>query len=323
MSEADSEPQQLSLAVGAPITAEVLVGDCLGALRPEAVARAAALVYLDPPFCTQRNFGVFSDVWRWTPDRSAELEALGAQPDSSGEARLAACLRGFLSWLGEGPLGAFVVYVTVRIAHVVRLALAAHGSLVVHVDPQSSHYLKVALDALLGPECFVNEIIWHYRRWPIRCRAFQRMHDVLLLYRADPGQDARRTFNTLLRERAPSTQRRWGDRRIRAHHDANGRRLPSSNEKERSPGVPLDDVWPLPIIAPSAHERTGFPTQKPLALLERLVQATTAPGDLVLDPFCGSGTALVAARRLGRSALGCDLSPEAAALARKRLEALA
>ena len=102
-------------------------------------------------------------------------------------------------------------------------------------------------------------------------------------------------------------------------HGPDGRRAPSEGEAEESEGAPLSDVWDLPIIAPSAHERTGYPTQKPLRLLERVVAAATVPGDLVLDPCCGSGTTLVAARRLGRRWLGIDVSEEALGIARGRL----
>lgn len=313
-----ADPSTPASAATPAAPATLVTGDCLTALTPAVLATPAALVYMDPPFFTQRDFGAFSDVWAWSPEREGELDALRQHP-RPGPRRLAACLDGLLSWLGRGPQAAFLVYLGRRLAHLVEVALAPSGSLVVHVDPQASHYLKVLLDALLGAECFLNEIIWHYRRWPIRCRSFQRMHDVLLLYRASPGADEQRTFNTLLRERAPSTQRRWGDQRIQARHDALGRRLPSRNEAAASPGVPMDDVWPLPIIAPSARERTGFPTQKPLRLLERIIEATTDPGELVVDPFCGSGTTLLAAQRLVRPSLGCDLSVEAIAVARARI----
>jgi len=145
------------------------------------------------------------------------------------------------------------------------------------------------------------------------------MHDTLLFYAPEPDHPDRR-FATLFEPRAPSTERRWGASRIRASHRPDGSRAPSEGEEEPSDGAPLSDVWDLPIIAPSARERTGYPTQKPLRLLERIVEAASAPGDLVLDPCCGSGTTLVAARRLGRRWLGIDVSEEALAVARGRLE---
>lgn len=298
----------------------LLHGDCLDLLEKwqESDGRAT-LVYLDPPFMTARDYGAFRDIWSWDEAAAEGLAALLESP-APAAARAGLFLQGLVAWAGQGPLAAYLVFLARRLAAAVERALDPEaGSLVLHVDPATSHYSKLLLDALLGQGCFLNEIVWHYRRWPVQSRFLQRMHDVLLFYRARAEGDGARPFATLLAERAPSTLRRWGRARIRARHDADGRRLPSCEEEQPSPGVPLDDVWDLPIIAPSARERVGFPTQKPLALLDRLIRITTRPGDLVLDPCCGSGTTLVAAARLGRRAVGIDVSAEAVAVAMRRL----
>ncbi|MBM4320358.1 MAG: site-specific DNA-methyltransferase [Deltaproteobacteria bacterium] len=316
--------EQLPLFAAVPAApVRLLHGDCLQLLAAwdEAADGRATLIYLDPPFMTCRDFGTFSDVWCWDGEAELGLAELEQGP-AAGARRAAAFLRGLLVWAGRGPLAAFLVYLARRLAMAVERALhPATGSLVLHCDPSTSHYSKLLLDALLGPGCFLNEIIWHYRRWPVRSRFLQRMHDVLLFFRASAvsALDAERPFATVLVERAPSTLRRWGSARIHARRDLDGRRLPSREEEEDSAGAPLDDVWDLPIIAPSARERVGFPTQKPLALLERLISITTRPGDLVLDPCCGSGSTLVAAARQGRRAIGMDISGEALTLARQRL----
>ncbi|HEY3592223.1 MAG TPA: site-specific DNA-methyltransferase, partial [Polyangiaceae bacterium] len=163
-------------------------------------------------------------------------------------------------------------------------------------------------------------IIWRYRRWPSKTPNFQRVHDVLLRYVRDPSKTPR--FVQLFEPLAASTQLTWGTRKQRAVVDESGRRTRSSTMPEASPGAPLGDVWDIGIIAPVARERTGYPTQKPEALLERVISACTLPGDLVLDPYAGSGTTLTVAAKLGRKAIGIDESPVALRVSEERLRAL-
>jgi len=205
-----------------------------------------------------------------------------------------------------------------RIAQV-RRVLTDDGCLVLHVDPKTSHYAKILCDEVFGPRSFASEIVWRYRRWPAKTQNFQRVHDVLLRYVKNP--DARPRFRQLYEPLAASTLATWGDRKQRAVLDAQGRRRRASVTSEATPGTPLGDVWEIGIVAPVAKERTGYPTQKPEALLERLIAACTEPGDRVLDPYCGSGTTLVVARRLGRQAVGIDESARALQIARRRLRA--
>ena len=263
-----------------------VVLDSLG----ERFAGAFTLAYLDPPFLTgrvhetlARRTGTrelaFDDRW---PDRATYLEALG------------------------------------RRLELVRPLLAPHGSVVVHVDPKTSHYVKVLCDEIFGDDAFASEVIWRYRRWPSKTPNFQSVHDVLLRYRKDPKAAPR--FNSLYEPLAPSTLATWGTRKQRAIVDSDGRRVRSSSEDVESRGVPLGDVWDIGLVAPIARERTGYPTQKPEALLERIVRALTAPGDRVLDPYAGSGTTLAVAKREGRWFLGIDQSEVALTTARVRLE---
>jgi site-specific DNA-methyltransferase (adenine-specific) len=200
---------------------------------------------------------------------------------------------------------------------VARDLLAQHGCLVVHVDSKTSHYVKIVCDELFGVDCFASEIVWRYRRWPAKTRNFQRVHDVLLRYVKDPSATPR--FQQLYEPLAASTRRTWGTNKQRAVVDGSGRRTRSSTTDEATPGTPLGDVWEIGIVAPVARERTGYPTQKPEALLERVVQACSAPDDLILDPYAGSGTTLAVARRLGRRVVGIDSGAEALAIARQRL----
>jgi site-specific DNA-methyltransferase (adenine-specific) len=214
-----------------------------------------------------------------------------------------------------------------------RRTLRPSGSLYLHCDPAASHYLKVLLDGVFGPGCFRNEIIWRYRRWPAKARRFQRMHDVLLFYTAsDAGTH---TFNTLYgyEALATSTLKTFGTKRQRADFSS-GHRKPGVEEAETSgpplsdyweepsphpTELPLSDAWEVGVIAAIGKERTGYPTQKPEALLERIVRASSREGDLVIDPFCGCGTTLSVADRFRRRWIGVDISPIAIDLAAKRL----
>ena len=195
--------------------------------------------------------------------------------------------------------------------------LSPDGSLVLHVDPKTSHYARVLLDEVFGPECFASEIVWRYRRWPAKTPNYQRVHDVLLRYVRDAK--AKPKFNQLYEPLAPSTLATWGTKKQLALYDKSGRRRCSSTTAETSPGVPLGDVWDIGIVAPVARERTGYPTQKPEALLSRIVESLTSAGDWVLDPYLGSGTTLAVCARLGRSAIGIDDNPASIDLTCKRL----
>ena len=262
-------------------------------------SRQAALVYMDPPFLTGRTHQV---VTRRKSQSGPPERVLSHGFDDRWSS-----LEQYLDSLWPRLVAA-------------RELLRPDGCLVLHVDPKTSHYAKVMLDELFGLECFASEIIWRYRRWPAKTPNFQRVHDVLLRYVRDP--EVKPTFNQLYEPLAASTLATWGDKKQRAVFNDGGRRLKSSTTGDGSPGAPLGDVWEIGIVAPVARERTGYPTQKPEALLERLIQSCTSPGDLVVDPYLGSGTTMAVAAKLGRRAIGIDMNPDALALARKRLIAL-
>lgn len=213
-------------------------------------------------------------------------------------------------------LGAYLGAMKPRI-ELVRELLAPDGCMVLHVDPKTSHYLKVLCDEVFGPGCFASEIIWRYRRWPAKTVNFQRVHDVLLRYVKDPT--VRPCFTTLYEPLAPSTLATWGDRKQRAVVGNDGRRARSSRTPEKTPGAPMGDVWDIGIVAPVARERTGYPTQKPEALLERVIQSCSGSQDWVLDAYAGSGTTLAVGARIGRRVIGMDNSPEALRVTQQRL----
>jgi DNA modification methylase len=164
------------------------------------------------------------------------------------------------------------------------------GSLLLHLDQRASHHARLLLDELLGADRFVNHLIWSYGLGGSSPRRFARKHDDILFYCVDPG------LYWFEPARVPATSNRMAGQTKKA-----------------------TDVLDVPTINNMARERTGYPTQKPLALLELLVGACCPPGGLVLDPCCGSGTTLVAAATLGRRAIGIDLNADGVAIARRRL----
>ncbi len=278
----------------------LLEGDNLRVLRGLAETRAGtlALAYLDPPFFTNREHAAmlrkageprtrrtrvpaFDDRW---PDLASYLHALGSRLEA------------------------------------VRALLAPHGSIVVHVDPKTSHYVRVLGDEIFGPEAFASEIVWRYRRWPSKTPNFQRVHDVLLRWRRDPATPPR--WNQPYEPLAASTLAVWGTNKQRAVFTPDGRRARSSSTAEKTDGVPMGDVWEIGVLAPISRERTGYPSQKPEALLERLLGALSDEGDVVLDPYAGSGTTLAVARRMGRAFLGIDAGPVAIDTTLGRLAAM-
>jgi site-specific DNA-methyltransferase (adenine-specific) len=275
-----------------------VVGDNLAALRAlrDELGPQVSLAYLDPPFFTGRVHHRVARQRR--PDRSVMRTESPAFDDRW------ATLEDYLASLAP------------RLEATWRL-LAPHGSIVVHIDPKTSHYVKVLCDELFGFEHFASEIVWRYRRWPAKTRNFQRVHDVLLRYAKDPTANVR--FNQLYEPLAASTRATWGEGKQRAVVGSEGRRTRSSTLEEPSPGTPLGDVWEIGIVAPVARERTGYPTQKPEALLERLILALSDPGDLIVDPYAGSGTTLAVAQRCKRRAIGIDASPQAWLVSEPRL----
>jgi len=292
-------PAELSVTRPGSQGFELISGDNLAALHA-LVGRAPrfTLAYLDPPFLTGREH---AEVERGRTSTGRIVRTLKPAFDDRWDS-----LESYLAALGDRVAAA-------------RELLTEDGCLVLHVDPKTSHYAKVLCDEIFGPRAFASEVIWRYRRWPAKTKNFQRVHDVLLRYVKNPEVTPK--FEQLYEPLAPSTLATWGDKKQRAVVGDDGRRSRSSKTAEKTAGAPLGDVWEISIVAPVARERTGYPTQKPEALLARLIEACTAPGDAVLDPYVGSGTTLSVAARLGRLGTGIDANPRALHIARQRLAA--
>jgi len=192
--------------------------------------------------------------------------------------------------------------------------LAPTGTLYMHLDWHAVHYVKVELDRVFGGDHFLNEVIWHYGLGAARSRShFLRKHDTLLVYR----RGAQPTFNVLRGAVTPAMAAKY------RHRDERGSYMHSRGRRYYlKGGKPLDSVWEIPSLAATSRERLGYPTQKPEALLDRVVAASSNPGDLVLDLFCGSGTTPAVAQRLGRRWIAADCLATAIEVSANRLRRL-
>ena len=209
----------------------------------------------------------------------------------------------------SGGVRSYLAFLEPRLREMHRL-LKPTGTLYVHLDWHAVHYVKVVLDGVFGDANFLNEIIWDYRTGGVNTRWFARKHDTILSYARQRGQH---TFH-VLRDGVFRTEGLNYDEQGRPYKTTKRGRLYFHPD-----GPALTDVWSIPFLSTVSRERSGYPGQKPLALLDRIIRASSNPGELVADFFCGSGTTLVAAKRLGRRYLGCDSSARATAITRRRL----
>ncbi len=361
-------------------------GDNLDILRRYIPDESVDLIYLDPPFNSNRDYNVifkdesgrksdaqllaFEDTWHWGPDAEAQYAYLTDTARNQGRvpstvSTIVAALR---SGIGENQMMAYLVEMAVRLVELHRV-LKPTGSLWLHCDPTASHYLKVLLDAIIGPENFVNEVIWK-RSTAHSDRAqgskhFGRLHDVLLVYGKSSAYSWNEQYEPLSAGYTeshyaliePETGRRYlldnitgpgGEAKGNPIYEVMGVTRYWRYSKERmaqlieqgrviqprpgavprykryldeSRGRPVQDIWDdIAPVNSQAKERLGWSTQKPLSLLERVLAVSANPGDIVLDPFCGCGTALVAAQKLDRQWIGIDVTYLSIAVMKARLK---
>ena len=286
------------------------------------------LIYLDPPFNTGKQWhapigsdaegAAFNDIWAWDSIAEAEGESLAASVkrqwlnDLRVESPVRAVVETAEVIAGE-EMGAYLAFMAMRLFEMHRV-LKPTGSIYLHCDPTASHYLKLLMDALFGRDNFRNEVVWGYPASPsASTRHFPRKHDIVLRYSCGNkwtfnGDDVRVAYAKGSLERI--------------EYPANASTVMAGNAiKLRKGGKIPPSVW-LDIQQSYRYRKqhTGYPTQKPLALLERIIKASSNPGDIVLDPFCGCATACVAAEKLGRRWIGIDVSEMAALLCIDRIE---
>ena len=299
-------------------------GDNLDILRRYIHDESVDLVYLDPPFKSDQNYNIlfaehngthsasqikaFKDTWKW--DQSA---AAAYQEIVEGEhQRVSQAMQAFRTFLGESDMMAYLAMMTPRLIELGRV-LKPTGSIYLHCDPTASHYLKMLMDAVFGPTRFRKEIIWCYTRPSNIVKRYPRVHHVLLFYTKTDGDW---TFN---RDAI----------RIPYHPESEARSLRGAGVKSvmgvkgqdrlHPKGKVPEDWWVMPELQGNAAERLGYPTQKPEALLERIIKASSNEGDTVLDPFCGCGTTIAVAQKLNRRWIGIDITHLAITLIKHRL----
>jgi len=265
-------------------------GDCLEIMH-SITPNSIDLIYLDPPFFTEKTHKLknrertfefsFDDIW--------------------------------------GSNKAYADFLFQRIT-IMEPLLKNTGSIFVHCDKSGEHIVRTILDNVFGVDNFQSEIIWTYKRWSNTRKGLLPNHQNIYFYSKSPDF----TFNPEYTDYSESTnvdqllQKRTRDihNKVIYKREDDG----SIQHADEKRGVPLGDVWDIPYLNPKAKERVGYPTQKPLLLLERIINIASNEGDTVLDPFCGSGTTCVAAQLLHRKFIGIDCSEEAVQLAQGRLE---
>lgn len=318
---------------------QLYYGDNLGVLRESIATESIDLIYLDPPFNSSATYNVlfkapsgeqsqaqieaFEDTWHWNESAERAFDEVVTGPHSDASIML----RAMRSALGENDMMAYLAMMAVRLIELHRV-LKSTGSLYLHCDPTASHYLKIMLDGIFGAGNFRNEVIWDYSfRLMDLPRFFNRKHDVIFFYAKSDSNVFNMPKTEWTREDIIKT------RKQEIHVDENGTEwiwMPGGKGHSKNKlkkiediiqgGKAVSDVWQIPIISSSSKERLGYPTQKPLALLERIVSASSNEGDLVLDPFCGCGTTVHAAQKFNRQWIGIDITHLAIALIERRLK---
>ena len=349
-------------------------GDCLEVLRDSISDESVDLVYLDPPFKSQRDYNIifstpkghkadaqitaFEDTWHWSAQAEREFNELIHQSNTD----VSEVIQSFRAFLRESDIMAYLTMMANRLL-ALKSVLKPRGSLYLHCDPTASHYLKVILDSVFDPGNFRNEISWQRSQPKSHTSVnFPNCRDILLRY----SKSNKVTFNKVFSEYDPDYLRKFykytdeDGRRYRLDNLANpnknrpnltyellgvtrvwrwtkermekayqdGRiiqRKPGSvpaykRYLDEMPGQPVTDNWcDIEHLHGSHSENLGYPTQKPLSLLERIIMVSSNEGDIVLDPFCGCGTAVHAAQKLRRRWIGIDITHLAISLIEKRL----
>ena len=304
--------------------------DCLSVLKDELAIPTGSvnLIYLDPPFNSKSKYNLpfkgkyksarpveaFKDTWEWNEEREGELlRELDSGPQTKLIADVVRFAQRIESTQTKNRLDAYLINMAVRLIPMYRI-LKPTGTVYLHCDRTASHYLKLIMDVIFGKHRFRNQIVWCYRGGGVPTHDFAHKHDIILRYSKQEkvifNLDAVRVpYSESVINSPPSRY----DKSYRTNKVYSGYR---PNEKGKHP----EDWWPIQPLMPSDRkERLGYPTQKPLKLLRRIIEASSNPGDMVLDPFCGCGTASHAAEELGRRWIGIDISPFSTGLIRNRI----
>lgn len=299
---------------------KIYFGDNLDILKKYIKDESVDLIYLDPPFNSKKAYNIiyekdvqikaFDDTWSWTGDIPKTYDDLL----HSNNPQVIEAIKSFRSMLGENNMMAYLTMMTPRLMELHRV-LKDTGSIYLHCDPTASHYLKIIMDNIFGIKNFRNEIVWCYSGGGGSKKHFGKKHDIIFFYTKTnkynfncdsiriPYTEGGGTSNALkkgyiMKKNIGSNTHNW-----------------KPNDKGKVP----EDYWHIPFINPMSKERTGYPTQKPLALLERIIKASSNKGDIVLDPFCGCATTMIASEQLDRQWIGIDITYQSVRLLKERL----
>jgi site-specific DNA-methyltransferase (adenine-specific) len=318
---------------------KLFYGDNIDILRREKdiASGSVDVCYIDPPFNSQRNYNqiynnigeedraqaqAFLDTWIWDERADVGFDEIAQNAEGRFQPQLVELIKGLRSVLHEGSLLAYLISISLRVTEIHRV-LKTSGTFFLHCDPTSSHYLKLVLDAIFcgtNQGDFRNEIIWSYETGGRSKKDFGRKHDVILRY----TKSSNWIFNAdaILLDRV-STRKNHMKRGV----DPDGRVFHSIKSAGKiykyydDQGVIPSDVWSdISHLQQKDPERMGYPTQKPEALLERILLSACPPGGTVLDAYCGCGTTVVVAEKLGMEWTGIDITYQSVSLILKRLE---
>jgi len=297
---------------------KLIYGDNLKIL-PTIEKESIDLIYLDPPFQSGRNYNMifeekngsksraqikaFEDTWLW--DQTAE-ETYKEIIEEVPIPKLKELIQGLRATFGSNDVMAYLVMMAIRLVELHRV-LKDTGSIYLHCDPTASHYIKLVMDVIFNGKNFRNEIVWCYAGGGIPKKDFPRKHDIIFRYSKTDNY----IFNIEYRPYGSWTKT------FEARHS-----LTSGGEKlDTEKGTPINDWWDdLPKLTSYQGEWLPYPTQKPEALLERIIKASSNKGDVVCDPFCGCGTAIIVAEKLKRKWIGIDITPLATNVIKNRLK---
>ena len=295
-------------------------GDCFEVMAhwPDA---SVDTIYGDPPFNSKATYSIlwgqggqdrgrqsaqlaaFTDMWHWGPEAEKRLETL-LRPGHPAER----VIRAVLTYPGRTGMLSYLTYMAERLTEMKRI-LKPTGTLYLHCDETANHYLKMLLDCIFGPQNFRGEIVWFkgYRGTPRKNR-YQQEHETVLFY----TKSGTYTWNDVFGEYRDTDLKRYNKIDEDGNRYALVKRRRANGEiyygKTYPKGKLQGDVIDVPVLASTSKERLGYPTQKPLALLEMLIKASSNEGDIVLDPFCGCGTTIEAGLQFGRQVVGIDIS---------------
>ncbi len=319
-------------------------GDCLTIMREKMPSASVDLVYLDPPFNSKRDYNAiykdntgrplpdqvdaFTDTWTLDAERLQTIKNLPKLLRERGvDGHSGDFLAGVLSGLVhvQADMAAYLAYMAERLLWIKRV-MKPTASIYLHCDPTASHYLKIVMDVVFGRKNFRREVIWNVvdvSGFKSQARNWIREHDVILYYL----NEKRKIFNKQYKPLDIKTIKRYdkvdeNGKRYKIYKNKDGTQRRSYLRKDR--GVPIGSVWsdiPSFQTVNNTGEYLNYPTQKPLALLERIIRASSNPGDVVFDPFCGCATTIEAAEALGRKWVGIDITIHAIRrVARARLQ---